>query len=145
MVRFRKIHELSALGIVGMTDPFPFPHMIQKVRNAMAEGLENPKQNPILSWVPYLPALAILVTITLAYGDMRHMVLGEQRIREETSKLLLEKLQIMEANRDQLELRVRNQELNSARSDEKFNLLLTLMSELKSQVGLLAQQGSENR
>lgn len=145
MLLFRKIHELSALCTVTMTDPPHSLSMIQKARIAMADDSENTKQNPILSWVPYLPALGLLVTITLAYGDMRHMVLSEQRVREETSKLLLEKLQLIEVSRDQMELRIRNQEMNSVRSDEKFNLLLTLMSELKSQVGLLAQQGSTNR
>ena len=89
------------------------------------------------------PLGASAIAIALAWGEMKSQMTSEETFRKEAiAQLLTEMTRISDAY-DKLEHRTRMVEEQGARTDERFTMILTLMSELKAQVSALTERQSK--
>ncbi len=91
-----------------------------------------------------LPLGAAVVAIALAWGELRTQMRLEQKFREEAISQVSQELNRIGASYDKLETRARELEEQGARIDERFSMILSLMTELKAQVTALTQKDSGN-
>ena len=87
-----------------------------------------------------LPIGAAIVAIALGWGEMKSQMVAEQKFRDDAFLKMNQELARSAALYDKLEGRIRELEAQGARVDERFTLLLTLMQELKVQVGTLNEK-----
>ena len=90
-----------------------------------------------------LPIGAAIVAIALGWGEMKSLMVAEQKFREDAFLKMNQELSRSAVLYDKLEGRIRELEAHGARIDERFTLLLTLMSELKVQVSALSEKNLE--
>ena len=92
---------------------------------------ETSEYNPKMSWKSLVQAIGLIVVIG---GGFQVWGQTQNRINE------LEKDLVKQIQDNQLyESRLRQLETTNARADERFNLLLTMMSEMKSDIAALRQ------
>ena len=84
-----------------------------------------------------LPLGAAIIAIALGWGEMRSQMAAEQKFREEAIHQLTTELSRIVGGFDKLELRARMLEEQSARGDERFNMILAVMTELELQVATM--------
>ena len=87
-----------------------------------------------------IPIGAAIVAIALGWGEMKSQMVAEQKFRDDAFLKMNQELARSAALYDKLEGRIRELEAQGARVDERFTLLLTLMQELKVQVGALNEK-----
>lgn len=87
-----------------------------------------------------LPLGGAIVAIALGWGEMKSQMVAEQKFREDAFLKMNQELSRSAALYDKLEGRIRELEAQGARVDERFTLLLTLMSEMKAQVSALNEK-----
>lgn len=87
-----------------------------------------------------LPIAGAIVAIALGWGELKSQMAAEQKFREDAILKISQELTRSALLYDKLEGRIRELESQGARIDERFTLLLTLMSELKVQVSALNEK-----
>ena len=101
---------------------------------------ENFLTNKITSM---LPLGAAVIAIALGWGEMRSQMAAEQKFREEAIHQLTLELSRIVGGFEKLEVRARVLEEQSARGDERFSMILTVMTELKLQVASMMNDAQE--
>lgn len=87
----------------------------------------------------FWPVGVAVVMVALGWQQMRSQILSEETFRKQAiAQVLTEVTRIADAY-DKLEHRTRLVEEQGARTDERFTMILTLMTELKTQVSTLTE------
>lgn len=107
---------------------------------------DSSPQGPVISskLLTLLPAVAAIVALALAWGELRTQMRSEQKFREDAILQVSQELNRIGASYDKLETRARELEEQGARIDERFSMILSLMTELKAQVSELTRKDSGN-
>jgi hypothetical protein len=128
-----------------MTDPYIPPPLQILAENPVMTTDPSPLGPVIPSkLLSLLPLGAAVVAIALAWGELRTQMRLEQKFREEAISQVSQELNRIGASYDKLETRARELEEQGARIDERFSMILSLMTELKAQVTALTQKDSGN-
>jgi hypothetical protein len=128
-----------------MTDPYIPPPLQILAENPVMTTDPSPLGPVIPSkLLSLLPLGAAVVAIALAWGELRTQMRLEQKFREEAISQVSQELNRIGASYDKLETRARELEEQGARIDERFSMILSLMTELKTQVTALTQKDSGN-
>lgn len=85
-----------------------------------------------------LPLGAAIVAIAVGWGELKTMVENEEKFREDFLKSQDKFQAQVEEDSTKLEDRIRYLESQGARMDERFNLILQGVTELKTQIGELS-------
>lgn len=91
-----------------------------------------------------LPVVAAIVALALAWGELRTQMRSEQKFREDAISQVSQELTRIGTSYEQLETRARALEEQGARIDERFSMILSLMTELKAQVSELSRKEQSN-
>lgn len=91
-----------------------------------------------------LPVVAAIVALALAWGELRTQMRSEQKFREDAISQVSQELTRIGTSYEQLETRARALEEQGARIDERFSMILSLMTELKAQVSELSKKEQSN-
>ena len=76
-----------------------------------------------------IPIVSVIVAMALGWGELRNQVISQEKFREELTTYT-----------SKMEDRIRYLESQGARMDERFNLILQGVTELKSQIGDLSEK-----
>ena len=128
-----------------MTDPY-IPPPLQILAEKSVMTTDPSPLGPVIpsKLLSLLPLVAAVVAMALAWGEMRSQMRSEQKFREDAITQVSQELNRIGASYDKLETRARELEEQGARIDERFSMILSLMTELKAQVTELTQKNTGN-
>lgn len=84
--------------------------------------------------------IGLIVGITMSWSQMDSQMASEKTFREEAVKQITQTINSAAQSRDKLEARIRILEEMTARSDERFSMLLSMMSEMKIDISKIAER-----
>lgn len=104
----------------------------------------KPSFTSSISFGNLLTILTFVVASAVAWGQLTSEISGERNLRTSNQEQIMNMLIDYNKTNDEVEQRVRDLEQQQARSDERFTMLISLMTELKTEVSQLAKQSSKD-
>lgn len=101
---------------------------------------QRPNFTPDLSFGNIITILTLIVGMALAWGQMTAQISSERELREADQVQVTRSLASTAETNDKVEQRLRNIEQQQARVDERFSMIISLMTDLKAQVAQLAEK-----
>lgn len=100
----------------------------------------KPVFTPNLSFGNVLTIVTLIVGGAIAWGQMSAQLSAERDLRLASQVQFEQSLDVTSDNNAKVEQRLRDLEQQQARVDERFTMILTLMTDLKAQVTKLAEK-----
>jgi outer membrane murein-binding lipoprotein Lpp len=101
---------------------------------------QRPNFTPDMSFGNIITIVTLVVGIALSWGQMSAQISSERDLREADQEQVSESLAAAVDTNDKVEQRLRNIEQQQARVDERFTMIISLMTDLKAQVAQLAEK-----
>lgn len=100
----------------------------------------KPVLTPNLSFGNVLTIVTLVVGGAIAWGQLTAQLSAEKDLRLASQIQFEQSLDLASDNNSKVEQRLRDLEQQQARVDERFTMILTLMTDLKAQVTKLAEK-----
>ena len=102
----------------------------------------KPAFTPSISFGNLLTLATIVVAVGIAWGQVTSSIESERSLRSQNQEQVIEAVSGISRDNEKMEQRVRNLEQQQARIDERFTMMITLLTDLKTEVSRLTQQES---
>lgn len=136
------LHKVTESGT--MLDPKSLEEKPPPIPSPCANSGRKPMTSlptlpPIISAGNLLTIATVIVTAGIGWGQLTSKISSEEAMRATLVEQVNIKLDADNASRNAIEQRVRVLEEKAARIDERFTMLISLMTDLKHDVSMLAQ------
>lgn len=100
----------------------------------------KPAFTPSISFGNLLTLATIIVAVGVAWGQVTSSIESERSLRSQNQEQVIEAVSGISRDNEKMEQRVRALEQQQARIDERFTMMISLLTDLKTEVSRLAQQ-----
>lgn len=97
-----------------------------------------------ISFGNILTIASFVVMGAVAWGQLTSQIASERDMRVVYQDQVAELIQNTVSEKDKIEARVRDIEQQQARTDERFTMIISLMTELKTEVAQLSEEKARN-
>lgn len=97
-----------------------------------------------ISFGNIITIVSFIVAGGIAWGQLTSEIASERDMRSVSQDQLVQQVKTSGDEKDKIEARVRDLEQQQARIDERFTMLISLMTDLKTEVSQLTKRNESN-